>query len=71
MKNKILGKPEVNQIIGMSKEDAITQLKSHNYTMRVINENGEALMTNTLIYEENRVNVFLVNNKVNDIRDIG
>ena len=70
MKNKILGKPAVNMILGRTEQAAIEHLKEFNYTMRVINREGSPLMTTT-DYDETRVNVFIVNGKVDDIHNIG
>lgn len=70
MKNNLLGKPEVNSIISMRENDAKDHLKEHNYSMRVINRDGNPIMY-TRDYVENRVNVFIVDGKVSDIHNIG
>lgn len=40
MKNKIIGKPEINMILGISQKEATDHLTKHGYTMRPINVDG-------------------------------
>jgi len=70
MKNKLLGKPEVNMILGKTESDAVEHLKDFNYTMRVINRDGSPAMTTNDV-DESRVNVFIIRGKVDDIHNIG
>lgn len=70
MKNKIIGKPEINMILGMSQKEATDHLTKHGYTMRPINIDGTPLMSTTDVNTK-RVNVFVVNDKINDILNIG
>ena len=70
MQNRIVGKPEVNAILGKSTHEATKMLEQHGYTLRVINNNGTPLMS-TMDLKLNRVNVFVEKDKISDIRDIG
>jgi hypothetical protein len=70
MQNRIIGKPEVNAILGKSTNEAGKMLEQHGYTLRVVNNNGTPLMSTT-DFNDKRVNVFVENGIVSDIKDIG
>tara|TARA_R110000772_G_scaffold20466_2_gene56793 strand:- start:88182 stop:88394 length:213 start_codon:yes stop_codon:yes gene_type:complete len=69
MKNLQLGEPIVNSIINMSTNEAKTYLENAGFTMRVINEDGNAKAVSTDLMQK-RVNVFVKNGKIFDIHNI-
>jgi hypothetical protein len=70
MINKILGRSDINMIIGMQEADALAHLKNINVKMRVISRNGNSIMINNKI-DMNRVNVFVVGDFVTNISNMG
>ena len=68
--NELMGKPEVNQIVGMTFIEAKAHLEKHGYTCRIVVKDGRALMVKGDI-DMNRVNIFMANNVIVDIDKIG
>lgn len=69
MKNRIMNKPEVNAIFGMKVNEAREHLESRGYTMRIVIEDGSSKMVPYNI-QTDRVNVIVVNGKIDNIKDI-
>jgi len=65
-----MGEPHVNEIYGMIVSDAKDHLSKHGKTLRIINEDGVAKMV-TMDIDINRVNVFVRNNTIVSIENLG
>lgn len=70
MKNRILGEPIVNQIFNMSVNEARKHLEDHGYSMRIISEDNKSKWVDTMDYDGKRVNVFVMNGKIDDINNL-
>ena len=68
--NIIMGRPEVNKIVGMTISEAILHLDKYNLILRTTVYNGKSLMVSGDI-DMNRVNVFVENNIIVDIDKLG
>lgn len=68
--NELMGKPEVNKIIGMTFYEAKAHLEEYGYSCRIVVKNGSPLMVKGDI-DMNRVNIFLENDVIIDIDKIG
>lgn len=65
-----MGKPHVNEIIGMRVDEATKHLSKHDMTLRIIEEDGISKMVKYGI-DMNRVNVFVKNGIVVNLDNIG
>ncbi len=70
MKNEIMGRPEVNALIGMTIGEAITHLENHGLTLRVTVRDGRSEMVKGDI-DMDRVNVFVEGKEIVEIDKIG
>lgn len=71
IKNKIMGEPNINMIIGMEEKEAIKHLKKIDKSMRVINRDGTPVMVKGIEIDMNRVNVFVNKGIVTNLDKLG
>ena len=68
--NELMGKPEINKIVGMTFYEAKEHLSEYGYTCRIVVKNGSPLMVSGDI-DMTRVNLFIQNDIITDIDKIG
>lgn len=70
MKSRIMGEPAVNQIVGMTVEEARKHLEPHGKVVRVIIEDGSSKMV-TMEVNDNRANVIVENGIIIEVDRMG
>jgi len=68
--NELMGKPEINKIVGMTYNEAKKHLDGYGYTCRIVVKDDKPLMVKGDI-DMKRVNVFVKDDIVIDIDKIG